>query len=198
MDHPYVGIRKNHTDEIKMDKKVHLAAMDFFVHFEKVGHFTPALVFDIVKPSFFPYPPCMATHCTHTTEKHITLPTHNTHHTLWRQRRQGQASTSTCWHCRRPTGVGGPRSEGGSNSGRRRGDRGIAAAVTAALAQLARLSTRGARAGSALAALYQRASTLHAVQDGAMGDQEGIEVEGGKATGRGGSQGGRRTGARLR
>ena len=29
MDRPYVGIRKNHTEEIKMDKKVHLAEMDF-------------------------------------------------------------------------------------------------------------------------------------------------------------------------
>jgi hypothetical protein len=33
MDRPYVGIRKNHTDQIKMDKKVHLGEMDFFVHF---------------------------------------------------------------------------------------------------------------------------------------------------------------------
>jgi hypothetical protein len=33
MDRPYVGIRKNHMDQIKMDKKVHLAEMDFFVHF---------------------------------------------------------------------------------------------------------------------------------------------------------------------
>jgi hypothetical protein len=31
MDRPYVGIRKNHTDQIKMDKKVHLGKMDFFV-----------------------------------------------------------------------------------------------------------------------------------------------------------------------
>ena len=29
MDRPYVGIRKNHTEEIKMDKKVHLTEMDF-------------------------------------------------------------------------------------------------------------------------------------------------------------------------
>ena len=64
--------------------------------------------------------------------------------------------------------------------------------MTAALAQLARLSTRGARAGSALAALYQRASTLHAVQDGAMGDREG--GEGGKATGRGRIAGGEENG----
>jgi hypothetical protein len=33
MDRPYVGIRKNHMDQIKMEKKVHLAEMDFFVHF---------------------------------------------------------------------------------------------------------------------------------------------------------------------
>jgi hypothetical protein len=55
MDRPYVGICKNHTDQIKMDKKVHLGEMDFFVHFEKVGHFAPALVIDIVKLSFLPY-----------------------------------------------------------------------------------------------------------------------------------------------
>jgi len=53
MDRLYVGNRKNHTDQIKMDKKVHLAEVHFFVHFSKVGHFTPALVIDIVKPSFF-------------------------------------------------------------------------------------------------------------------------------------------------
>ncbi len=28
MNRPYVGIRKNHTEEIKMDKKVHLDEMD--------------------------------------------------------------------------------------------------------------------------------------------------------------------------
>jgi hypothetical protein len=37
MDRPYVGIRKNHTDQIKMDKKVHLGKMDFFVHFSKLA-----------------------------------------------------------------------------------------------------------------------------------------------------------------
>jgi hypothetical protein len=57
---------------------------------------------------------------------------------------------------------------------------------------LARLSTRRARAGSALAELYQRASTLPAVQDGAMGDREG--GEGGKATGRGRIAGGEENG----
>jgi len=33
MDRPYVGIRKHHTDQIKMDFKVHLGEMDFKVHF---------------------------------------------------------------------------------------------------------------------------------------------------------------------
>jgi hypothetical protein len=65
---------------------------------------------------------------------------------------QGRASTSPCCHRRRRTGGGGPRSEGGSTAGRWRGDRGIAAVVTAALVQWARLPTRGARAGVALAA----------------------------------------------
>ena len=136
-----------------MDKKVYLAKMDCFVYFEKVGHYTPALGIDIFKLSFFLYPPCMATHCTHTTEKHITLPTHITHHTSRHQRRQGQASTSMCCRCRRrhPTGGDGPRSKGGSNAGRRKGNRGIAAAVTVALMQLVRLSTRGGWAGAALA-----------------------------------------------
>ena len=135
---------------------------EIFVHFEKVGHCAPALVIDIVKPSFFPYPPCMATHCTHTTEKHITLPTHNTHHTTRRRRCRGRASTSTCCHRRCPTGDGGPRSEGGSNAGRRKGDQGIAVAVTAALAQFAHLLTRGARAGAELTASYSRVSMPHA------------------------------------
>ena len=49
-----------------------------------------------------------------------------------------------------------------SNTSRRRGDRGLASAVTAALAQLSRISKKGARAGAALAALYRRVSTLHA------------------------------------
>ena len=79
-----------------------------------------------------------------------------------RRRRRGQASTPMCCRRRRPTGGGSPRSEGGSNAGRRRGDRCIAAALTAALAQLARLSTRGARAGAALAASYRRTSMPHA------------------------------------
>jgi len=33
MARPCVGIRKNHTDQIKMAKKVHLAEMDFFLPF---------------------------------------------------------------------------------------------------------------------------------------------------------------------
>ncbi len=53
MHRPYVGILKNHTDQIKMDKKVHLGEMDFFVHFFKVGLFAPALVFEIVNHHFF-------------------------------------------------------------------------------------------------------------------------------------------------
>jgi hypothetical protein len=53
MDRPYVGIRKNHTDQIKMDFKVHLAEMAFLVHFLKVGLYAPAYVIDIVIPSFF-------------------------------------------------------------------------------------------------------------------------------------------------
>ena len=33
---PYVGIHKNHTDQIKMAKKVNLAEMDFFAIFQKL------------------------------------------------------------------------------------------------------------------------------------------------------------------
>jgi hypothetical protein len=62
MDRPYVGIRKNHTDQIKMDKKVHLGKMDFFVHFFKVGLFAPALVIDSVMLSFFFMPTGPALH----------------------------------------------------------------------------------------------------------------------------------------
>jgi len=45
--------------------------------------------------------------------------------------------------CRRhgPTGSGSPRSEGGSTAGHRRGHQDIAAVVTAALAQWARITT---------------------------------------------------------
>jgi hypothetical protein len=45
-----------------------------------------------------------------------------------------------------------PRAQGGSNTGRRRGERGIAAAATAALAPWVRPPTRCARAGAVLAA----------------------------------------------
>jgi len=174
-----------------MDKKVYLAKRDCFVYFEKVGHYAPALVIDIFKLSFFLYPPCMATHCTHTTEKHITLPTHNTHHTSQRQRRQGQASTSMCCHRRHPTGGDGLRSKGGSNAGHRN----IAAAVTAALTQLVRLSTRGGWAGAALAMLYWRALMPQPVQDGAMGDREG--TEGATVMGRGRIAGGEENGGEV-
>jgi hypothetical protein len=52
----YVGIRKNHMDQIKKNKKVHLAEMHFFVHFLKVGLFTPALVIDSVQTIIFQVP----------------------------------------------------------------------------------------------------------------------------------------------
>jgi hypothetical protein len=74
MDRPYVGIRKNHTDQIKMDKKVHLGKMDFFVHFYKVGLFAPALVIDSVMLSFFPCPPVPPT--TTNTPQHTTIIPH--------------------------------------------------------------------------------------------------------------------------
>jgi len=65
----YVGIRKNHMDQIKKNKKVHLAEMHFFVLFLKVGHFAPALVIEIVYRHFFhahrSHPP---TH--HNTQQH--------------------------------------------------------------------------------------------------------------------------------
>jgi len=37
MHRPYVGIRKNHADQIKMDKKVHLGEMDFLSIFLKLA-----------------------------------------------------------------------------------------------------------------------------------------------------------------
>jgi hypothetical protein len=58
----YVGIRKMHMDQIKKNQKVHLAEMHFLVLFLKVGFFAPALVIDIVIPSFFPCPPVPPTH----------------------------------------------------------------------------------------------------------------------------------------
>jgi hypothetical protein len=54
MARPYVGIRKIHTDQIKMALIVHLAKMDFVCHFSKVGLLAPALVIEIVILSFFP------------------------------------------------------------------------------------------------------------------------------------------------
>ena len=60
-------------------------------------------------------------------------------------------STLPCCRCHRPTGSGGLRREGGSNIGRRRGDRGIAVAATAVLALWARPPMRCAWAGAALA-----------------------------------------------
>jgi hypothetical protein len=59
-----------------------------------------------------------------------------------------QASMSPCCRCHCPTGGGDPRSKGGYNASPRRGDCGIAVAVRAALAQWARLPTRGAWAGA--------------------------------------------------
>ena len=63
---------------------------------------------------------------------------------------QGLPLTLPCCRHRRPTGGSGPKSEGGSTAGRRRGDRGIVAVATTALAQWARITTRWARAGAAL------------------------------------------------
>jgi hypothetical protein len=90
---------------------------------------------------------------------------------------QGQASTLPCCRCRHPTGGGGPKSKGGSTAGRQRGNRGIAAVVTAALAQWARIPMRLARVGATLAASdweggHQRRMPVH---DIAMGDREGGE-----------------------
>ena len=97
----------------------------------------------------------------------------------------GRASTLPCCRCHRPTGGGGLRSEGGYTAGRQRGDQGIAAVVTRALAQWARIPTRGARVGAALAASdreegHRRRMPVH---DGAIGDREG--GEGATATGGG-------------
>ncbi len=88
-------------------------------------------------------------------------------------------------HQRRRAAVAGARlaaaaqeaKEGLRTAGRRRGDRGIAAVVTAALAQWARILKRGACAGAALA-LSDREGGHQCrmpVHDGAMGDLEGGE-----------------------
>ena len=92
-----------------------------------------------------------------------------------RRRCRGQEAMSTC--CRRhcPTGGGGLRSIGRSNASRRRGDRGIVAAVTAALAQLSRLSKGGhGRERHSPCRTGGRRRRMP-VQDGAMGDREGTE-----------------------
>jgi hypothetical protein len=78
-----------------------------------------------------------------------------------RQRSRGQASALMCCHRYRPTGRRRPEKRR-SNASCRRGDQGIAAAVTAALAQLSGLSKRVVWAGAALTASYRRASMLHA------------------------------------
>ena len=79
----------------------------------------------------------------------LLLPT--SHTTQAQLRSQLQFTLPCCRFCH-PTGGGGPRSEGGSNTSRRRGDRGIAAAKTAALAPWARPPMRCVRAGAALIA----------------------------------------------
>ena len=115
---------------------------------------------------------------------------------------QGRPSTLPCCRRRCPTSGGCPRSKGGYTVSRRRGDRGIAAVMTAALVQWARIPTRGVRAGAALAASdreggHQRRMPVH---DGAMGNREGEEgatTTGTTATGGGGAGGGG-GGARVR
>jgi hypothetical protein len=74
----YVGIRKNCMDQIKKNKKVHLAEMHFFVLFFKVRHFAPALVIDVVIPSFFSCPLVPPTATTHTPQ-HTTIIPHCPH-----------------------------------------------------------------------------------------------------------------------
>ena len=110
----------------------------------------------------------------------------------------GRASTLPCCRCHRPTGGGGLRSEGGYTAGRQRGDQGIAAVVTRALAQWARIPTRGARVGAALAASDQEGGCRRCmpVHDGAMGDREG--GEGATATGGRGISGGEEDEAKRR
>jgi hypothetical protein len=75
----------------------------------------------------------------------------------------------------------------------RRGDRGIEAVVMAALAQWARIPTRGAR-GSDIAALEREGGRRRRmpVHDGAMGDRaggEGATAMGGGIAGGGGGRG---------
>ena len=114
------------------------------------------------------------THSTKTSQKHNPQPTRRTSTIPMEDGdyREGwvssvvlaetQASTLPCSRCRCPTGGSDPRSKGGYNTSHRRGDRGIAVAVTVALAQWAHLPTRGEWAGAAYSASSQRASTPHA------------------------------------
>jgi hypothetical protein len=78
-----------------------------------------------------------------------------------RRRSRGRASALMCCRCHCPTGRRRAEKQR-SNASCRRGDQGIVAAVTAALAQLSGLSKRVVRAGAALTTSYWRASTPHA------------------------------------
>jgi len=84
----------------KMDFKVHLGKMDFKVHFLKVGLFAPALVIDIVIPSFFPCPPVPPTH--HNTfwlTLKVNSHRHQTNHTTY-LRHMTTSHNKTChYHC---------------------------------------------------------------------------------------------------
>ena len=77
-------------------------------------------------------------------------------------RRQDERQRQCAMCCRRrrhrPTDGGGPRSEGLTLAAGEETE----AVVTAALAQLSRLSKRGVRAGAVLTASYRRASPPHA------------------------------------
>ena len=86
----------------------------------------------VISPNYRPHP-------------HLVMRTMTAARTSTLRWRQGRASTSTCCRCHRLTGGGGPRSEVGSNTGRRRGDRGIAMPWACP-------PTWCARAGAALAA----------------------------------------------
>ena len=105
-----------------------------------------------------------------------------------RQRSRGRASALMCCRRHRPTGRRRPEKQR-SNASCRRGDRGIAAAVMAALAKLSGLSKRVVRAGAALTTLYRRASMLHAGPRWRHGRSR-------ERIGRDGNGGGRRTGVR--
>jgi hypothetical protein len=85
----------------------------------------------VISPNYRPHP-------------HLVMRTMTAARTSTLRWQQGRASTSTCCRCRCLTCSSSPRSEVGSNTGRRRGDRGIAA-------PWARPPTWCARAGAALA-----------------------------------------------